>query len=144
MTPGAAPPWHTQTIPDAASASANAARRSRQARSPTHSLMNEPTVGAKLLLSYDINMEDDTNAYFRFFLGRYIPVMQALGMEVSEAWHTAYGDYPNRLVGFVTRDMRQALALPQNENWLQLNQELMTFVTNFSYKIIPYQEGFQF
>ena len=105
--------------------------------------MNESPVGAKLLLSYDINT-DNTDAYFRFFLGRYIPVMQALGLEVSEAWHTAYGNYPNRLVGFVTRDMQRALALLPNENWIHLNQELLTYVTNFSYKIIPYREGFQF
>ena len=34
-------------------------------------------------------------------MGRYIPLMQKMGLQVSEAWHTAYGDAPNRLIGFV-------------------------------------------
>ncbi|MCA9937788.1 MAG: hypothetical protein KC418_04035 [Anaerolineales bacterium] len=99
--------------------------------------------GAKLLLSYNMS-SDNANAYYQFFLGRYIPLMQTLGLQISEAWHTAYGPYPNRLVGFVTRDVELALALPQNDTWIELNNELIGYVANFSYKIVLYREGFQF
>jgi hypothetical protein len=99
--------------------------------------------GAKLLLTYDINSED-ADTYFRFFLGRYIPQMQSLGMEISEAWHTGYGSWPNRLIGFVAADADKLLALPRDTTWLELNEELQEYVSGFSYKIVPYREGFQY
>jgi hypothetical protein len=100
-------------------------------------------IGAKLLLKYDV-IPDTIDAYFRFFVGRYIPVMQAMGLEVSEAWQTAYGNEPNRLIGFVSSNEDKVLGLLNDNTWLDLNDELEKFVTNFSYKIIRYQEGFQF
>jgi len=104
--------------------------------------MIDANVGAKLLLSYDVPAES-LHTYFRFFLGRYLPIMQSMGFEVSEAWQTAYGNFPNRLVGFITPDQERMLALPENDKWLKLNDELEELVINFSYKVIPYHEGFQ-
>ncbi|MDX1663481.1 MAG: hypothetical protein R3272_06785 [Candidatus Promineifilaceae bacterium] len=104
--------------------------------------MNEP-VGYKLLLSYDVSPEH-MQEYYRFMLGRYVPVMQAMGLEMSDAWHTAYGSFPDRLIGFVTRDEETLQEVLSSDTWLSLNEELRQFVTDFQYKIIPYQEGFQF
>lgn len=104
--------------------------------------MNQSTDGLKLLLSYNIG-PTDTRAYYEFVLGRYIPVLQALGLEMSEAWHTAYGEYPNRLVGFVCRDKNTMIDLLENDTWFELNDQLQEHVSDFSYKIIPYGIGFQ-
>ncbi len=105
--------------------------------------MRESPGGAKLLLIYDVDISEP-NPYFRFFLGRYIPTMQSLGLEISEAWHTAYGPFPNRLIGFVSADRERVLALPDLPAWQALNEELKALVGNFRYKIVPYREGFQF
>lgn len=105
--------------------------------------MSEPSEPYKLLLAYDVRQEH-MQEYYRFMLGRYVPVMQAMGLEMSEAWHTAYGDFPDRLVGFVARDRQTVDELLANDSWHSLNQELRRFVTNFDYKLIPYREGFQF
>ncbi len=105
--------------------------------------MIESNHGVKLLLSYSIR-PDNAQAYYEFVLGRYVPVLQSLGLEMSEAWHTAYGDYPNRLVGFVTKDPDTMVAMLDNEIWDNLNEQLLEFVTDFSYKVIPYRIGFQF
>ncbi len=102
--------------------------------------MSEPY---KLLLAYDIK-KDQMQEYYRFMLGRYVPVMQAMGLEMSEAWHTAYGDFPDRLVGFVARDRQTVDELLENDSWHSLNEELRRFVTNLDYKLIAYREGFQF
>jgi len=99
--------------------------------------------GAKLLLVYDV-LPEHMDAYFRFFIGRYIPVMQTMGMEVSEAWQTAYGNAPNRMVGFVSPSRQRVVDLVQDTTWSKLNQELGNFVVNFSYKVISFQPGFQF
>ena len=102
--------------------------------------MSEPH---KLLLAYDVR-QDQMQEYYRFMLGRYVPTMQAMGLEMSEAWHTAYGEFPDRLVGFVARDRQTADELLENDSWHSLNKELQRFVTNLDYKLVPYREGFQF
>lgn len=104
--------------------------------------MKDSASGYKLLLTYDVGAEQ-LQEYYRFVLGRYVPIMQAMGLEMSDAWHTAYGDFPNRLIGFVARDKETLQAILDNESWLALNEELQQFVTDFNYKVIPYREEFQ-
>ncbi|MGH2536589.1 MAG: hypothetical protein ACRDHL_04265 [Candidatus Promineifilaceae bacterium] len=99
--------------------------------------------GLKLLIAYNIR-PDDSQAYYEFVLGHYIPTLQSLGLEVSEAWHTAYGEHPNRLVGFVARDGDGMRAVLHGEAWDELNEQLREYVTDFSYKVIPYRIGFRF
>lgn len=101
------------------------------------------TTGYKLLLSYEVK-ESAVEDYYRFMLGRYVPIIQAMGLEMSEAWHTAYGDYPNRLVGFVSRDQETLTKVLKSDTWSTLNQELQMYINDFDYKIIAYREGFQF
>lgn len=104
--------------------------------------MNSEPIGFKLLLSYELNpasMQD----YYQFVTNSYVPAMQAMGLQMSEAWHTAYGDMPNRLIGFVTDKEENILNLLNNDTWLRLNEQLEEYVTEFSYKVIPYRSGFQ-
>ena len=98
--------------------------------------------GRKLLLSYDMR-ESAGQEYYRFVLGNYIPTMQNLGLEMSEAWHTAYGNGPERLIGFVSRDEQVMDELLNSDTWYDLNEQLDEFVVNFTYKVIPYKQGFQ-
>ena len=105
--------------------------------------MAEGPTGFKLLLKYDVTQERMQD-YYRFMLGRYVPMVQAMGMEMSDAWHTAYGDFPNRLIGFVTRDRQTLDDLLENDTWQSLNEELRRFVTEFEYRVVPYREGFQY
>lgn len=104
--------------------------------------MTEINNGLKLLISYNINLEDPQE-YYEFVLGKYIPVMQALGLEMSDAWHTAYGNYPNRLIGFISPDSDVMRDVLDGETWEELNEELMEHVTELDYKVIPYKQGFQ-
>ncbi len=104
--------------------------------------MNEESFGTKLLLSYEVNSES-LQEYYQFVMTRYIPTMQSLGLQMSEAWHTAYGDAPNRLIGFVTDNQENMLDLLQDDDWLALNDQLEQYVSEFTYKMIPYRGGFQ-
>ena len=97
----------------------------------------------KMLISYDV-VPELQQAYYEFVLGEMVPSAQALGLVLSEAWHTAYGDYPVRLNGFVAKDraaLDRVLASPE---WKQLEDKLKRFVTGYQRKLIPYREGFQF
>jgi len=102
--------------------------------------VEDKSTGLKLLLSYEV-LDNKLQAYQQFVVQQYVPAMQMMGFQVSEVWHTAYGDAPNRLVGFVCRDRQTIDDLLDNEMWLTLNSRLEEFVTEFSYKVVPYQRG---
>jgi hypothetical protein len=105
--------------------------------------MTDEARGIKLLLFYDV-IDNRQQEYYQFIMGRYLPAMQSMGFQMSEAWHTAYGRSPERLVGFICSDEEAMHKLLSNNLWLSLNEELDGFVTGFSYKFVPYRGGFQF
>ena len=97
----------------------------------------------KLLISYDV-VPELQQAYYEFVLGEMIPTVQSLGLALSEAWHTAYGDYPIRLNGFVARNRPTLDRVLGSPEWAQLEEKLKRFVVDYQRKIVPYREGFQF
>ena len=96
----------------------------------------------KLLLSYAIDPAK-AREYYDFVMKRYLPTMHSMGLEMIEAWATAYGDYPDRLVALAARDEQTMQDLFNNELWTTLNEELGEFVTDFNYKVVEYRQGFQ-
>jgi hypothetical protein len=97
----------------------------------------------KVLMTYDI-VPELQQAYYEFVLGEMIPTAQSMGLVLSEAWHTAYGDYPIRLNGFVARSRQELDRILVSAEWLQLEDKLKRFVNGYQCKIVPYREGFQF
>jgi hypothetical protein len=105
--------------------------------------MTNEILGYKLLLNYEVKQEN-LQEYYQFMMGQYVPALQAMGMQMSEAWQTAYGDAPERLVGFVCEDKDTLTAVLNSDNWITLNEQLENLVIDFGYKAIPYRGGFQF
>jgi hypothetical protein len=96
-----------------------------------------------MLITYDV-VPELQQAYYEFVLGEMIPTAQSLGLVLSEAWHTAYGDYPIRLNSFVARSKQELDRILASAEWQQLEEKLKRFVTGYQRKIAPYREGFQF
>jgi hypothetical protein len=97
----------------------------------------------KLILTYDVDPHQ-LQEYYQFVMGNYLPALQKQGIEMTEAWTVAYGEAPNRQIGFVSRDRNTIMELLESEIWHSLNEQLAAFVTEFDYKVVPYREGFQF
>lgn len=104
--------------------------------------MNEHPIGYKLLISYDVRPEL-LNEYRQFVLGEYIPFLGSMGMQISQAWHTAYGAAPSRLLEFVCRERDTVMSLFQDDNWESFNEQLESFVEGLNYKVVPYKDRFQ-
>lgn len=104
--------------------------------------MTEQAIGYKLLVSYDVKPEL-LNEYRQFVLGQFIPFMGTMGLQISQAWHTAYGRAPNRLLEFVCRERDTVISLFQNEEWVTFHEQLEMFVEDLSYKVVPYKDRFQ-
>ncbi len=97
----------------------------------------------KMLMTYDV-VPELQQAYYEFVLGEMIPTAQSMGLVLSEAWHTAYGEYPVRLNGFVAHSRPELDRVLASAEWQQLEDKLKRFVNGYQRKIVPYREGFQF
>ncbi len=99
---------------------------------------------AKLILAYDIRPSVH-DQYFQFMLGEMVPTLQAQGLHMNGAWHTAYGNYPMRLVEFVAEDRETIDSFLTSSTWDDLEAQLRCYVENYSRKIVPLREDmFQF
>ena len=100
-------------------------------------------VRRKLLLAYDI-LPDHQDEYMNFMVNIFVPTLQRIGLANAGVWHTAYGDYPSRLIVFVSDDeptMERALA---GKTWKDLEGRLKQHVRDYTRRVVPFQPGFQF
>jgi hypothetical protein len=97
----------------------------------------------KLLLMYD-PLPERREEYFRYVLGEFIPTMEYIGLKLCEAWHTAYGEYPLRLNGFISVDERTVDEILHSSDFIELEERLQDFVINYHKKIVDQTSRFQF
>ncbi len=100
-------------------------------------------MGVKILLTWNIKPESEQE-YFEFIIGEFIPGVKRIGLYPLEAWATLYGEYPQIQVGIVAPSEAVARRVLASPDWLALQNKLLEFVTDFSYKLVPQRRGFQF
>ena len=97
----------------------------------------------KLIVSYDI-MPGNRDGYYQFVMGEFVPALQERRVYMTEAWHTAYGDRPLRLISFVSEDIDAMIDLLNSDQYAELEERLRVFVKNYRRQVVEYQKGFQF
>jgi len=105
--------------------------------------VKETMMNVKVIMSWDI-IPGREQEYFEFVVRRFMPGVQKLGMALSDAWVTIYGDHPQILVGAVVPGQDKAWKIITSEAWQKLNDQLLDFVKNYEIKLAPLQGGFQF
>jgi hypothetical protein len=96
----------------------------------------------KLLMTWDI-IPGKEQEYFEFVVREFVPGMQGLGIQPTEAWYTTYGEHPQILTGGTTKDLDAMEDLLGSEQWNTLRDRLLEFVTNFDWKVVTASSGFQ-
>jgi len=96
----------------------------------------------KLLMTWDI-IPGKEQEYFEFVVREFVPGMQGLGIQPTEAWYTTYGEHPQILTGGTTKDLDAMEDLLGSEQWNSLKDRLLEFVTNFDWKVVNASSGFQ-
>ncbi len=96
----------------------------------------------KLLLAYDIRGNKE-NSYRRFMVEEFLPKVQELGLAPTDAWHTAYGSYPNRLVGLVADDLATMRRARASDEWKTLMKQLAGYADEIKQRVVPFRGGFQ-
>jgi len=97
----------------------------------------------KVIMSWDI-IPGREQEYFEFVVRNFMPGVQKLGMALSDAWVTIYGEHPQILVGAVVPGLERAQEIIESEEWSLLKNQLTDYVTNYELKLTPLEGGFQF
>lgn len=100
-------------------------------------------MSVKVIMTWDIAAERDQE-YFEFIIGEFVPGVQRLGLQPSEAWATIYGAYPQIQVGLIASDESQARRILASADWALLQDRLFGYVKNYSHKVVEARNGFQF
>lgn len=99
-------------------------------------------MAVKLLMTWDI-LPGREQEYFEFVVREFIPGMQRLGLEPTDAWFTMYGEQPQIMASAQMPTLAAVNSVLESDEWRDLNRLLMDYVENFSYKIVPARTGFQ-
>jgi hypothetical protein len=81
--------------------------------------------------------------YFEFVVRDFIPGVQRLGMEPSDAWYTMYGDQPQILAAMQMPSISSLERILKSSEWSELTQRLLDYVENFKVKVVQARSGFQ-
>lgn len=100
-------------------------------------------MAAKLIMTWDI-APDKEQEYFEFVVREFIPGVQRMGFDVSDAWVTVYGNQPQVMVGATLATTSKVKQVLRSSDWKSLNNQLLDFVKNYSQKIVEARGGFQF
>ena len=93
-------------------------------------------------MSWDIRQGKESE-YFEYVVQEFAPKLMRLGLQPTEAWYTVYGNGPQILTGAVVEDRPTLDKILAGEEWGRLKKKLLTYVTNFTYKIVPHTGNFQ-
>jgi hypothetical protein len=96
----------------------------------------------KLLMTWDIQpgREED---YFEFHIRKFVPALEGLGVALSEAWLTVYGEQPRLLAEALIPSIDSARQVLDSSAWRDLGSQMEDLVDNFDYKLVAARGGFQ-
>jgi len=97
----------------------------------------------KLIMTWDIN-PDREQEYFEFVVGEFLPKVERLGFQLSDAWVTVFGERPQIMVSAILPSIDQINEVISSAQWASLNTSLLDYVINYEFKIVPATGGFQF
>jgi hypothetical protein len=99
-------------------------------------------MAVKLLMTWDI-LPGREQEYFEFVVRDFIPGVQRMGMEPSDAWFTMYGSQPQILAAMQMGSIAALQRVLDSAEWKELTHRLLDYVQNYEYKVVQARGGFQ-
>jgi len=96
----------------------------------------------KLLMTWDIRSGKESE-YFEYVVQEFVPKLNRLGIQPTEAWYTVWGNAPQILTGCVADERATIDELVEGDEWKGLMERLQSYVVNFTFKIVPTAGHFQ-
>lgn len=97
----------------------------------------------KVIMTWDVPQEREQE-YFEFLVREFIPSLQRLGFNITDAYATMYGSQPQILVGASMEKLVEVQRALKSSDWQSLHNQLSDFITNYTQKVVVAQGGFQF
>jgi hypothetical protein len=93
-------------------------------------------------MSWDIRPGQE-QTYFEFAMQTFAPELMKMGWQPTEAWYTLYGDGPQIMTAGITDSVDEMRDILDSDKWEELKDQLLEYVTNFRYKVVPATGRFQ-
>ena len=100
------------------------------------------SVPVKLMLTWDIKPGHE-KTYFAFITQEFPTALQQAGLELSDAWYTVYGAWPQVRMGFVSENLQNVEDFLASTLWLRLKHQLLAYIQEYHQKVVPARSGFQ-
>ncbi|MBM3144783.1 MAG: hypothetical protein FJ010_07395 [Chloroflexi bacterium] len=99
-------------------------------------------MSVKLLMTWNI-LPGREQEYFEFVVREFMPEIQQLGLETTEAWVTVYGDQPQIMAVAKTADPNELRRILLSQEWDGLTSRLQDYVRDLAFKTVKERPGFQ-
>lgn len=99
-------------------------------------------MNVKILMSWDIKPGREQE-YFEFVVREWVPGIQKLGIDPTDAWFTQFGNAPQILAGGTARSLKLMRQILNTEEWATLKDQLLTYVDNYEERVVQAKGSFQ-
>jgi len=99
-------------------------------------------MAVKLLMTWDIKSGREAE-FFEFQVREWVPGLQKLGLEPTDAWYTMYGASPQIMIGGTAKNLKAMTQILETEAWQVLKGQLLGLVDNYDQKVVKASGGFQ-
>jgi hypothetical protein len=93
-------------------------------------------------MSWDIRPGQE-QTYFEFAMQTFAPALMRMGWQPTEAWYTLYGHGPQIMTAGITDTVDEMRTILDSEEWEELKDQLLEYVTDFRFKVVPATGRFQ-
>ena len=98
----------------------------------------------KVLLTWNIQSGIEREHFQRIRV--FVSKLAGLGLDLADAWYTAYGDAPHVLLGILAAGGHedQLQNILDSEEWGELMAELKPYISDYRQRIVKIEGQFQF
>lgn len=96
----------------------------------------------KLLMTWDIKPGHESD-YVEFLMREFGPAVTRIGLQLTDAWYTIYGEGPQVLAGGVAESLEQMQRILSSAEWRELESKLLSHVENYRRRMVEATGGFQ-
>ncbi len=96
----------------------------------------------KLLMTWDIKPGHESD-YVEFLMREFGPAVTRIGLQLTDAWYTIYGEGPQVLAGGVAESLEQMQRILSSTEWRELESKLLSHVENYRRRMVEATGGFQ-
>jgi hypothetical protein len=93
-------------------------------------------------MTWDI-LPGQEQEYFEFVVREFIPGIQRLGLQPTQAWFTMYGEQPQIMTEALMPNLQDMQSVLESSDWDTIKLRLLDYVEDFTFKIVNARKGFQ-